>query len=261
MKSKIFFFDIDGTLVDSSHQKPYLTPTTYDALRKLKADGHQIIFSTGRCLGYLHEQLLSLKPDGMILANGAYIIYHDKVLSHYEIARNEVMTLIEYCEAHQIEYVIEGKEKYVCKQAFKHMMDFFKDFAIPLTKRLEDLPDDFMTCKIAVIPPSQEASLMIYDEFHTHYQMMRHIDGSYDIYPFTISKGKALTQILEVSHYIVEDSIAFGDGYNDLDLLENVGLGIAMGNANDSVKAKAKDVCLSVASEGVAKKLHDLGYI
>ena len=84
---------------------------------------------------------------------------------------------------------------------------------------------------------------------------------SFDIYPLHISKGKALRHILQEVHLSLEDCIAFGDGFNDLEILEVAGLGIAMGNAQKSVKDKAKDVCSSVQENGVAKKLVELGYI
>ena len=47
------------------------------------------------------------------------------------------------------------------------------------------------------------------------------------------------------------EAIAFGDGHNDIEMLENVGMGIAMGNAKDEVKAKADFVCKSVEDDGI----------
>ena len=48
-----------------------------------------------------------------------------------------------------------------------------------------------------------------------------------------------------------DEAIAFGDGHNDIEMLENVGMGIAMGNAKDEVKAKADFVCKSVEDDGI----------
>ena len=48
-----------------------------------------------------------------------------------------------------------------------------------------------------------------------------------------------------------DNAIAFGDGHNDIEMLETVGMGIAMGNAKDEVKAKANAVCKPVDEDGV----------
>ena len=80
MERKIFFFDIDGTLLDCEHGLVKMQDKVYDALLELKQNGHLLCFSTGRCYAYLTSQLKSLAPDGMILSNGANVIYRGQTL-------------------------------------------------------------------------------------------------------------------------------------------------------------------------------------
>jgi HAD-superfamily hydrolase, subfamily IIB len=261
MERKIFFFDIDGTLLDCEHGLVKMQDKVYDALLELKQNGHLLCFSTGRCYAYLTPQLKSLAPDGMILSNGANVIYRGQTLHEFYFPQAEVDEIVEYCKQNDIEYVIEGKEQFVSLKRFEQMNAFFELFEISKDNMLEEMTTDFKTYKMAVIPHNHQEADTIYQRYHQHYQMMRHQDDSFDIYPLHISKGKALRHILQEVHLSLEDCIAFGDGFNDLEILEVVGLGIAMGNAQKSVKDKAKDVCLSVQENGVAKKLVELGYI
>lgn len=261
LNSKIIFFDIDGTLLDCVQGMAYLNETTYQALWTLKKNGHQICLATGRCYPYLHQQFLSLPFDGMILANGAHVIYHGQVLDECIIEKKQVLAVLDYCQAHQIEYVLEGQKQCVSLKYFTKMQTFFSQFAIPLENIVEEIPENFAVYKIAVIPNSIKQADEVYEAFHTQFQMMRHQDHSFDLYPQTISKGKALSHILKASRMEVAQSIAFGDGINDLEILENVGLSIAMGNASELVKAKADMICENVEQDGVVLQLKALGLL
>jgi Cof subfamily protein (haloacid dehalogenase superfamily) len=71
----------------------------------------------------------------------------------------------------------------------------------------------------------------------------------------SISKGSGLAFVAEHLGFTAEQTIAFGDGENDLELIEWAGFGIAVANAHDALKAKADWVCPSAAEEGVAQVL------
>lgn len=72
-----------------------------------------------------------------------------------------------------------------------------------------------------------------------------------DMIPAGGGKGNGIHKVLEYYHFSPSEAIAFGDGTNDIEMLEAVGTGVAMGNATDNVKAIADDICLSVAEDGV----------
>ena len=68
---------------------------------------------------------------------------------------------------------------------------------------------------------------------------------------------KLLQHILSHYKFSKEKAIAFGDGENDIDMLQSVGKGIAMGNASEKVKAIATDICKSVEDDGIYHYLKD----
>jgi len=74
----------------------------------------------------------------------------------------------------------------------------------------------------------------------------------------TISKGSGLAFVAEHVGFTAEHTIAFGDGENDLELLDWAGFGIAVANADDRLKARADWICPSAEEEGVAQVLEAL---
>ena len=68
-------------------------------------------------------------------------------------------------------------------------------------------------------------------------------------------------EVLKIFQYDATEAMAFGDGYNDIDMLEYVGFGVAMNNAPDAVKAHAQYVTASAHDDGIMKALQQLGII
>ena len=76
-------------------------------------------------------------------------------------------------------------------------------------------------------------------------------DKAADIIPLNCGKGNAVNAVLDYYGFSKEEAIAFGDGKNDIEMLEAVGTGVAMGNAGDEVKARAAAICRPVEEDGV----------
>ena len=72
-----------------------------------------------------------------------------------------------------------------------------------------------------------------------------------DIIPKTGGKGAAIGKILECYHFAKEEAMAFGDGNNDMEMLQAVGKGIAMKNASPELKELADEICDDVANDGI----------
>jgi hydroxymethylpyrimidine pyrophosphatase-like HAD family hydrolase len=83
-------------------------------------------------------------------------------------------------------------------------------------------------------------------------------EGTFELYPTAISKAKGIGVVLEHLGLGVEDACAFGDGTNDLEMIRYGGCGVAMGNAEDVVKAEADIVCPPVWDDGLAQILREL---
>lgn len=113
--------------------------------------------------------------------------------------------------------------------------------------------------KVMVMGDSNEIS-WLFGELNLAYSSELHLYRSKDTYieiaPRKISKATALKLVLE-THYDfgMEDVIAFGDNYNDIDLIQSVGWGVAVANARPEVKAVAKEITLHHKEDGVAATL------
>lgn len=72
-----------------------------------------------------------------------------------------------------------------------------------------------------------------------------------DIIPANGGKGTGVEKVLAYFHLDKKDAVAFGDGNNDIALLQAVGTGVAMGNASHALKEIADDICASVTEDGI----------
>lgn len=70
--------------------------------------------------------------------------------------------------------------------------------------------------------------------------------------PIGISKGRSLREIADYYGIKNENTVSFGDELNDLDLIKNAGIGVAMGNSIDEIKAIADYITLTNDENGVA---------
>ena len=86
-------------------------------------------------------------------------------------------------------------------------------------------------------------------------------DCAVDIIPKGSGKGNAVKKVVEHLGLSQEEALAFGDGGNDVDMLQAAGTGVAMGTASDNVKAVADEVCKSVDEDGVYYYLKEKGLI
>ena len=76
-------------------------------------------------------------------------------------------------------------------------------------------------------------------------------DRAVDIIPASGGKGTGIGKILEYYGFDKAEAVAFGDGNNDIEMLQVVGSAVAMGNASDELKAVATEVCRPVTEDGV----------
>ena len=83
-------------------------------------------------------------------------------------------------------------------------------------------------------------------------------EGTFELYPTAISKAKGVSVVLGQLGLDANDAYAFGDGENDLEMIRFCGHGVAMGNAEEVVKAEADLICPPVWEDGLAQILREL---
>ena len=250
---KAIFFDIDGTLVSfHTHQIP---PSTIDAIHKVRKQGVKVFIATGRPLPFV-DNLGDLEYDGIMTVNGANCQIADgTVIRHLPIHRDDLLRLIDYY--HRRPFPL----------AFAANDDIFITMTSP--EALEVLSILNLKCPpVAPIERCLEMDVMQIIAFFKDVDdpciMTEVLQGCsaqrwHPYFADVICKGnnKAIGIDSIIGHYGIslEETMAFGDGGNDINMLQHVGLGISMGNARDEVKAAADDVTGPVDEEGVAQAL------
>ncbi|WP_160672303.1 HAD family hydrolase [Clostridium sp. C8-1-8] len=251
---KAVFFDIDGTLVDYLNGITDITPRVKRAIRQLQAKGNYVFIATGRPYAFLNEVLLDFGFDGFVLTNGAYVKVADKCIYKEAIKKDLIKGLVDKFEELNIEYILQGEEYSYIKDNHKKLHSFYETYDIS-KKYLEGNFDhnEVDVYKIEMICNDQvgiDYCLTLGDSnFNYIYNGQ---DGTFELYSKANSKASGILSVLEYLDIPVENSYAFGDGKNDIEMLSTVGCGIAMGNASDYVKGFAKKTTDTVQNDGVA---------
>lgn len=256
---KAVFFDIDGTLV--SFQTHRVPESAIDALAALQKNGIKTFIATGRQIHSI-DNLGSLEFDGYITLNGSYCLEgKDKVIYKRGIPAEDIRSLIRYqqeTEAFPCAFVYEDKITINFTNDDTHRVLRLLNFPDIPVKPLNEYEGKEVFQLIAFFKEGQEQRIM---EAIPHCESTRWNPLFSDVVPKGNSKAVGMDQILAYYHIDLKDTMAFGDGGNDIPMLCHAGTGIAMGNAENEVKASADYVTSSVDDEGILKALKHFGVL
>ncbi|WP_042274336.1 Cof-type HAD-IIB family hydrolase [[Clostridium] dakarense] len=251
---KAVFFDIDGTLIDWVNGLIDITPEVKESIRKLQADGHYAFIATGRPYAFLSESLLNFGFDGFVLTNGAHVKLNDNVIYKEPLNKDFVKELVDNFEKRNIQYILQGEIDSYMKEHCKEFYSFFDNANVSRNYLKSDFNvEDIETYKIEMLCKDKEGvnyclSLGTDDYDYMHHEKL----DAFELYSKKVTKATGILKALEHLNIPIENSYAFGDGKNDIEMLSTVGCGIAMGNASDEVKSYAKKVTETVHNNGIA---------
>jgi Cof subfamily protein (haloacid dehalogenase superfamily) len=256
---EIVFFDVDGTLYSEVDRK--IPESTKVAIKRLHEKGVKVVVATGRPHN-LCEELIALGIDTIISSNGALVKSQSEVIYKSIISQRTVRELSNYAElhGHGISYFTDsismngiGKEKKRVRNALAETLGLV-DYPI----KLNSLPEEIYC--ICLYADENEAKKFI--EAFPHLQFVRFHGYVMNVLEAqVVSKSEAIKKVLDYYNIDVCNSIAIGDGGNDLDMLEFVGLGIAMGNGDEQLKQKADFVTKRASEGGIHYALSKFGII
>ena len=252
---KALFFDIDGTLVSFNTHK--IAQSTIDCLNIAKERGIKIFISTGRPLSFINnlgdiEHLI----DGYITTNGSYNFMGKSVISMHSIPKEEVLTLVDYLNKHEYPAILVGTDNTAVIN-HKPIVDRIVIDTLNITNIDYSITaETVLQQDILQITPfiTQEQQDIIMPQI-PHCASERWHPEFIDTVNKQASKGKALSDIVAYNDLLISETMAFGDGGNDISMLLKAGIGVAMGNANDNVKAMANYVTSSADDDGIYKAL------
>ena len=255
--TKALFLDIDGTLVSfATHQIP---ASTIQALEEAKQHGHLVFIATGRPR-ILINNLAPLQQrsliDGYVTMNGGYCFVGDEVIYKSAIPAGEAHTLLSYCTERSVPCVVVGEHDICVCHADQRVRSIFYDYlhAAPIP---EVAPDEALRGRevfqmTPFIVETQEAELRPH---LPHCEIGRWHPAFADITALGNTKQRGIDQVCRRFGIAVDETLAIGDGGNDIPMLRHAGIGVAMGNANPIVQAAADYVTDTVDNDGLAKAL------
>lgn len=244
---KIAFFDIDGTLRD--FEKRDISPKTLETLQRLKENGIRLVLATGRA-PLLLPKFEGVEFDAYLTFNGSYCYTNEKTILSRSIPKEDVHMLMENAARLKRPVAIATKDTMAANGTDTDLEEYYA-----LAKeRLEVAPnfEEVIQEEIYQIMMGLEAK-----DYEAMLQNVKNAritawwDRAVDIIPAGGGKGTGVEKILEHFGLDKSESIAFGDGCNDIEMLRTAGIGVAMGNASDIVKKEADLVCGTVKEEGI----------
>lgn len=259
---KCIFFDIDGTLISfQTHLMPESTRIALDSLRK---KGIKLLIATGRSPHSLMdiEQILDYQFDGYVMLNGQYCIVDGKVIRDICLERKSIEKALVYMQENSIS------------------CDFIEiDYAYAnfINSRMRELRK--LLGKTAPLSPVENTDRIQYnrtyqispyitqeeeEEYFAHIPGCRGVRWNsmfIDIIPENGGKAVGMKAMLDYFNLTAEECMAFGDGGNDVEMLEFAGIGVAMGNATAMAKEAADYITEDVDKEGIYSALLHYGLL
>ena len=257
--SKIFFFDFDGTLY--SHAKKKVSDSVQAALHCLRRDGHIVIFASGRGeeseAFILHET--GFVPDYFILMNGQLIKQGDVCLFENFAEPRQMNAMMDFAEENGFCYGGYAAGGMVVNAVNERVQTVWQDFGQEIPKIVPHFQQTIPLYQGQLYITEAEAPL--FADYMNDYVVNWSHPFLVNMIPKEAGKSQAIRWCLQHLHASREDTFAFGDGFNDADMLKAVGHGIAMDNATDKLKAEAEYVTASVDEDGVVKALEHYGVL
>ena len=248
---KIAFFDIDGTLVD--HATGCISPLTRQALIALHANGIRLCIATGRPPASLPD-LTGLPFDAFLTTNGALCYTCEEIIFSNPIPAESVQKVIQNAAALGRPVSIALKDRLAANGYDQDLADYYALSALELTVA-EDF--DALSCEdvyqIMLGCREDEWEKAVQGADGVKYAISW--ERAMDVIPATGGKGVSIQKMLDYFRLDASQAIAFGDSYNDMDMLRTVGTGVAMGNAQDVVKEAANEITLSNDEDGIYETL------
>mgnify|MGYP002519750978 CR=1 FL=1 len=244
---KIAFFDVDGTLVDM--QKKKISPKTVQTLQRLRQKGILVCMATGRTPVTV-PKFDGVEFDAYLTFNGSLCYNSTDVMFSNAIPAEDVQKLIRNAAAMGRPVSIATRDRVTANGHDEDLAQYYSFAGIPL-----EVTEDFEE-----VSRQDVYQIMLGCRASDHGALLQDVDGAritgwwdraVDVIPATCSKGRGIEKILEYYGIDREAAIAFGDGNNDIEMLQAVGTGVAMENASPQLKAVADDVCGHVAEDGI----------
>ena len=255
---KAVFFDIDGTLVSfKSHTVP---ESARRAIARLREQGVKVFIATGRLMKHV-AIVNDIDVDGYITVNGGYCITSaGEVIFESAFPRATVERVIDLSEQYGFDLnVMTHQDMYVSSMGERVQK---------IASMINIMPTVADVRSIAATQPVVQMCPYISRELEQEIMPLlpdcvgsRWIETFMDLNVRGVDKSLGIQQVMNYYGLTMAEAMAFGDGGNDLPMVRDAAVGVAMGNACDELKAVADYITSSVDEDGVSRALEHFGLI
>ncbi|HFI0315663.1 TPA: Cof-type HAD-IIB family hydrolase [Streptococcus suis] len=259
---KLLALDMDGTSLDSSGKLPI---ELINFVNRENFGDLIIVFATGRMPLAVYNSLERLNISKVVIShNGAVISNLENGKCYYEnhVPSEIVQFSIELHKRFQVPLHLNLTNEVITDKITSMSKEYAKHLGINIKKGELSTIEETVISLLFLSEKSELDNILrqIMDKFK-NFSYVLIPDKSFwllQILPENTSKGEGVTHFAKILNILKEDIISFGDSYNDIEMLLNSGIGIAMGNSCEELKEIADYITLSNDENGVLKALQNL---
>ncbi len=258
---KLLFFDIDGTLITDDGRRLFPEDARQAILAARRA-GNLTFINTGRVRCNVEPFISDAGFDGLVCGCGSYIEYRSEVLYHHLIPREECIRLAEVCrECHMQSFYEYAYASYYDGSLDMPYIRSLAEYMRQEGRPIIDLRNagDFRFDKFSGWMDENSDMDRFKREIRGTFTYIDRGEHFFEVEPVGHSKASGISYLLEYFGLNREDVYVFGDGNNDLEMMNFAGHSIAMGNGNENCKAAAEYVTAAVEEGGIQEAIRYFG--
>lgn len=262
MNIKLISFDLDGTILKGE----YISKNTIEAFEKLREKGIILIPNTGRSIDSLRGIFKTLNLDSYCILNtGSTImdIKNEKIEKFFNLNMDDFRYIKSNFYPKYDISIYTLNSIYYLNNIFPEIIEDNHILKMNMLKFDENISE----CEIVRVNiMGNKKKLDNFEKTYNKkllekYYVVRNIDISVEILNKNASKGNALNYLLKKLGINNDEVLTIGDGNNDITMFENIKYSVAMGNASDYVKSRAKYVTDTIDEDGFVKILNELNIL
>ncbi|WP_086477446.1 MULTISPECIES: Cof-type HAD-IIB family hydrolase [Arenibacter] len=262
MNYKILCSDLDGTLLT---YKDHVSTYTINEIKRIR-DRMRVILVSARMpksMTYI-QQALGIEDQPIICYNGALIMDGHKELSSTFISLDLIESIYQKAEKMDIRLGLYSRDEWYVEVDSERVQKEIKyTKAFPTFRNTPETLSDWQTRqlgahKIMMMGEKEKMDTifpLLFNSFSEHLNLYRSNDTLIEIAPKSVSKLTAINLLLQAGEDL-KDVIAFGDNYNDIEMLQHAGHGVAVGNAREEVKEISNAIAPNNTEDGVARYIN-----
>ena len=262
MNKKAIFFDIDGTIY--SYDKGVIEDTK-EAIRELRENGHLVFLCTGRTYPMVTNDIRNIGFDGVIAGGGTYISYNNEIIFRNDITEEKTNAVIKSMRENGVMPIPEGHEYLYfetedkIKPVYRKAYDVYMS-SIPDRIRLID---DGNICAAKVSGAFDENSnvIAVTEAMAEEFRYVIHNEKLLELIPKDYSKAEGIKMLIDKLNIPWENTYAYGDSFNDLEMLQFAKYGVAMGNSHPDLFEQVEYKTGDFDKGGIRESLERFGLI